>query len=92
MGVFSFQSLVFAVFSEFVMITFCDPYIYTYRCIRETLALLTCADNSIVSNKLNKTVGSDLEHLPIFKALSGADPKQNGGPIYKFNPEHLLVF
>ena len=39
--------------------------------IQDTLTLLTCADNSIVSKKLNKIFGSDLEHLPVFKALRG---------------------
>ena len=44
-----------------------------------------------MSKKLNKTFGSDLEHLPIFKALLVADPEQNAGTIHESNPEHLLV-
>ena len=51
----------------------------------------TCADNNIVSKKLNKTFGSNLEHLPVFKAISGADPEQNAGMNHEYNPENLLV-
>ena len=58
--------------------------------IRETLTLSTGADNSIVKKQKN-TFGSDLEHLPVFKALRRADPEQNAGTIHKSKPEHLLV-
>ena len=61
-------------------------------CIRETLTLLTCADNRIVSKKLNKIFGSNLEHLRIFKALRGADPEQNAGTIHEPNREDLPIF
>ena len=53
--------------------------------IHETLTLSTCADNSTVSKKLNKTFRSNLEHLPVFKALCGAirnrTPGQSTSPI-----------
>ena len=43
--------------------------------ILETLTLLTCSVNSIVSKKLNKIFGSDLEHLPVFKCLRRDDAR-----------------
>ena len=60
--------------------------------IQETLTLLMCADNSIVSKKVNKTFGSNLEHTPIFRALLGANPEQDAETIQVSNPEHLIVF
>ena len=50
-----------------------------------------CADNSIVSKKLNKIFWPDLERLPICKALCRADPEQNAGTINKSNPEHMGI-
>ena len=41
--------------------------------------------------KTKQTFGSDLEYLPVFKALRGADPEQNTGTIHESNLEHLLV-
>ena len=61
-------------------------------CIRETLNLSMCADNSIVSKKLNKKFESNLEHIPALKALRGADPEQNAGTINECNLEHPLIF
>ena len=51
----------------------------------KTLALSKCADNSIVSKKLNKKCGSNFGLLPVFKALCRAVPEQNAGPIHEFN-------
>ena len=59
--------------------------------ILETLTLSTCADNSIVSKKLNKTFVFNLEHVPVLKALRRADPEQNARTIHESNSEHLLV-
>ena len=50
-----------------------------------------CGKLHCVKSK-TKTFGSNLEHLPVFKALSRADLEQNAGTIHKSNPEHLLVF
>ena len=51
-------------------------YLWSRR--RETLTLLMCADNSIMS-KLIKNIKSNLEHLPVFKALCRADPRVQSG-------------
>ena len=68
--------------------------------IRETLTLSTCADNIIVS-KTKNILKSDLEHLPIFKALCGDDPRvalvasmlrtgcTNSRPFQTVEPEKL---
>ena len=42
--------------------------------------------------KLNKICMYFFEHLPVIKALLGADPEKKAGPIHAFNPEHLPVF
>ena len=41
--------------------------------------------------KLNKTFGSYLEHLPVFKAPCGDNLQQNAGTINTSNPEYLPV-
>ena len=45
-----------------------------------------------MSKKLTKTFGSNFEHLPVFKALRGANVEQNAGTIHESNAEHFLVF
>ena len=50
-----------------------------------------CGKLHCVKSKRN-IFGSNLEHLPVFKALSRADPEQNAGTIHKSNLEQLLVF
>ena len=42
--------------------------------------------------KLNKTFGSNLEHLPALKALHWVNPEKNLGTIYEFNPENHPCF
>ena len=42
--------------------------------------------------KINKTFGTDLEHLHVLKALCGDNPEQNVRTIHTSNPEHLPVF
>ena len=56
-------------------------------CIREALTLSMCADNIIVSKKVNKLFGSDLEHLYLFKALQEDDPRDKHLP----GVDNLLV-
>ena len=41
--------------------------------------------------KTKQTIGSDLEHLPVFKDLRGAYLEQNAGMIHVSNPEQFLV-
>ena len=59
---------------------------YKKFCILETLTLSTCADNSFMSKKLNKTFGSNMEHLSVFKALHKADLEQKARTIQESNP------
>ena len=67
-------------------------YITTVKSrIRETLTLLTCADNSNVSKKINKKFGSNLELLPVLKALCRDDLEGNAGIIHATYPENLPV-
>ena len=70
----------------------CNQIILLKSHIQETLTLLTCADNSIVSKKVNKTFGSNLERTPILRALLGANPEQDAGTIQESNSEHPIVF
>ena len=56
--------------------------------LEETLSLLTCADNSIMSKK---KCWSNSEHLTLFKALCGDDLDQNMPMTVASSPEHLPV-
>ena len=46
----------------------------------------------LCQKKISKTFWSDSEHLPVLKALCGADLEQNAGIIHESNPEYLLAF
>ena len=41
--------------------------------------------------KTKDKIKSNLEHLLVFKAACGDNPKQNAGTIHAFHPEHLPV-
>ena len=68
--------------------TIYEFFIRTF-CIQASLTLLIFGILALCQ-KLNKTFGSNLEYLPVFKAQRVVDPKQNAGTIHKFNLDHLL--
>ena len=57
----------------------------------ETMTLLTCVDNSIVS-KTKQNIWIQFGTPPRFKALRSLYLRLHAVTIHKSNPEHLFVF